>query len=201
MKNSKKMLVALCAVLMALSFVLTGCGQKKTVGLYTYLYEHNHTDMEDPISYSYKLELFKDGTYVMNYHTKWALPVVTLVYGRDLTSYGKYTKTAENAEEGTVTYKLELPTRLQLIAEERSSVTAVVDTENWPAGNPAEEVAPGFVYTLNARAETEVWEKAEDFIKAYGRSYEVVCDIVSGTMKVTVDGEQIPGDAAVKPAE
>ena len=179
-------------------FTLVACAPKSE-GLYSQQYVHNHTDMTDPLDYTYTLEIFSDGTYRMNYETRWAIPVVTLVYGRDITAYGEYEVKEENAEEGTITYTLLMPTRITMIHEERSSVSAVVDTDNWPAGDPDNDVAPGFTYTLNARAETEVWEKAEDFIAAYGRSYEVIVDTVIGSMKVTVvNGEQIPGDAAVK---
>lgn len=204
MKNKKLISVVFAILLMVtMCLSLTGCGAK-SVGLYSQQYLHNHTDMKDPVSYAYKLEVFKDGTYIMNYETMWAIPVVTLTYGRDITAYGKYEVKSESPEEGTITYTLSMPTRLSFIHEERSSVSCVVDTARWPEGNAAEEIAPGFTYTLNARAETEVWENAADFIAAYGRSYEVVCDTTKGTMKVTVishDGVQIPGDAAVKPVE
>lgn len=133
-----------------------------------------------------------------------AQELFALAYGRDLTAYGTLTVKEENAEEGTITYSLSMPTRLTMIHEERSAVTTVVDTANWPAGNPAEDVAPGFTYTLNARAETETWENAADFIAAYGRTYEIVCDTTNGTMTVTItsnNGEQIPADAAVTPVE
>lgn len=195
----KKVITLALSLIMV--FTLVACSTKSE-GLYSQQYLHNHTDMADPLDYAYTLEIFSDGTYKMNYETRWAIPVVTLVYGRDITAYGKYEVKEENAEEGTITYTLLMPTRITLIAEERSSVTAVVDTDRWPAGDPDNDVAPGFTYTLNARAETEVWENAEDFIAAYGRSYECVVDTVMGTMKVTVlNGDQIPGDAAVKPEE
>ena len=197
----KKRIVSLVlAAIMLLSMSLAGCGGTKTVGLYSQQYQHNHTDVADPVSYTYTLEVYSDGTYRLNYETLWGIPVVTLVYGRDLTSYGKYTEKERNDEEGTVTYTLEMPTRMTFIGQERSSVNLVVDTDNWPKGDEAEDVAPGFTFTLNARAETEVWENAADFLANYGRAYEVVCDTVNHTMKVTVtshDGQQIPADGAV----
>ncbi len=193
----KKIITLVLPLIMV--FALVACAPKSE-GLYSQQYQHNHTDMSDPVSYDYDLEIFSDGTYRMNYETLWGISAVTLVYGRDITAYGKYEVKEENAEEGTITYTLLMPTRITFIHEERSSVTTVIDTDRWPAGDPDNDVAPGFTYTLNARAETEVWEKAEDFIAAYGRSYECVVDTEKGSMKVTVlNGDQIPSDAAVKP--
>lgn len=203
MNKQKKLISVVCAVVIIMTMCLTmsGCGAPKTVGLYSYQYQHNHKDMEDPISYAYTLEVFKDGTYRMNYETLWALPVVTLTYGRDITAYGKYEVKEQNEEEGTITYTLAMPTRITMIHEERSSVTFVVDTDNWPAGDPENGVNPGLTYAINPRAEVETWENAADFIAAYGRTYECVCDTTIGSMKVSVtNGDQIPGDAAVKPA-
>ena len=196
----KRTLSMLLVVVLALSccLVMTGCGAPKTTGLYSYQYLHNHADAADPVSYAYTLEVYSDNTYRLNYETMWGMPMYTLVYGRDLTAYGKCSVKEKNEDEGTITYTLEMPTRLTMIHEERSSVSTVVDTDNWPKGDEAEGVAPGITYTLNARAETEVWENAADFIAAYGRTYEIVCDTVTGTMKVTVtNGEQIPAAAAV----
>ncbi len=197
----KALRIITLVLLVTMVFTLVAC-TPKSEGLYSQQYLHNHTDATDPVSYAYTLEIYSNGTYSMNYETMWAIPQVTLTYGRDITAYGKYEVKEENAEEGTITYTLSLPTRITMITEERSSVTLVVDTDRWPAGDPENEVAAGITYTLNARAETEVWENAEDFIAAYGRSYEVEVDTVTGSMKVTVlDGEQIPADAAVKPAD
>lgn len=197
-----KKLIAIAAATMALGTsvaVAAGCGAVESKGLYASYYYHNHKELDTPVSYSYKLEVFSDGTYELNYETMWALPVVTLVYGRELTSYGKYTDvTPSDAEEGIAVYKLELPTRMTMIHESRSSVTLAVDTARWPQGDPANDVAPGITYTLNERAETETWETAESFIAAYGRAYTVTCDTTNGSMKVQVEGEQIPADGAVK---
>ncbi|MBP5254456.1 MAG: hypothetical protein J6Z23_03635 [Lachnospiraceae bacterium] len=202
MKKRIISLVLVAVMVLSMGIGMTSCGGAKSIGLYSQQYQHNHTDNADPVSYTYKLEVYSDGTYSLNYESLWGIPVVTLVYGRDLTAYGKYTVKEQNDEEGTITYSLEMPTRMTLIAQERSSVTMVVDTDNWPKGDEAEDIKPGITYTLNARAETEVWENAADFLAAYGRTYDIVCDTTNGTMKVTVtsnEGKQIPADGAVLP--
>ncbi len=193
--------LALVIVLAAsLCLSLTACGGPESVGLYSYQYLHNHKDESD--AYTYTLEVFSDNTYRLNYETMWGIPMVTLVYGRDVTAYGNLTVKEENAEEGTITYLLEMPTRIQLITESRSAVTCVVDTANWPAGNPDEDIPAGISYTINERATTEVYETPEALIAAVGRTYEIVCDTTNGNMTVTVtshDGQQIPF-AGIEPA-
>lgn len=206
MKKAKIIAVALATAAVASCVALTACsGGATSEGLYAYYNSQNHSDVNNPISYTYKLEVFSDGTYELNYETMWAIPVVDLVYGRDLTSYGTYTVDESNTEEGTAVYVLEMPDRIQFIGNERGAITADIDTARWPQGDEAEGIAPGFTYTLNARAETEVWETADQFIAAYGRAYKITCDLTSGTItKVEItshNGEQIPGDNAVKPVE
>ena len=200
--KSKKLVALMTAVsILATTGVamvsMSGCGAK-TEAVYAYYAYQNHADAANPVQYAYKLEVMSDGTYVMNYETMWGIPFVTLVYGRDITSYGKLTDvTTADAEEGVKVYKLEMPTRMVLIAEERSAITVNVDTDNWPAGDVENDIPAGITYTLNARAETEIWETAEDFIAAYGREYTVTCDTTTGSMTVEVVGTQIPADGAV----
>ena len=206
MKKAKIIAVALATAAVASCVALTACsGGVKSEGMYAYYNLTNHADAEKPLAYTYKLEVFSDGTYELNYETMWAMPLYTLTFGRDLTSYGKYTIDETNTEEGVTVYVLEMPTRLQLIGNERNSITVDVDTDRWPEGNEAEGVAPGIIYTLNARQETEVWENAADFIAAYGRAYKITCDTTSGSITdveiTSHNGEQIPADAAVKPVE
>jgi hypothetical protein len=95
---------------------------------------------------------------------------------------------------------LDLPTRIQLCVFHRDGTLLTVDTENWPAGDEANDVAAGIEYTLMERADTETWETAEAFLAAYGRAYTVECDTVKGGMTVTVTGEQIPLTGAVTSA-
>lgn len=202
MKGKKIVLLAVAAATVASCVAFSACGSAKSEGLYAKYNAHNHTDMTNPVSDTYKLEVFSDGTYILNYESLWALPVVTLVYGRDLTSYGTYTVDESNTEEGAVVYILEMPTRMSLIHMDRSATSLVVDTDRWPEGDPVEGTPAGITYTLNARAETETWETADAFIAAYGRTYKMTCDTTTGAITdieiTNHNGEQIPGDGAVK---
>lgn len=197
MKKLKLFIVAAIAVLTtAMVVAFSGCGAAGISGLY-YQDGHNGTGESE----SYRLELYDDGTYQMLYMQEWDMgDALTLAYGRLVTSYGTYDVTAEDTELQEKTVHLNMPDRMQLVAYHRQSINVAVDTALWPEGDEANGVAPGFSYTLMERAETEVWENAEDFIAAYGREYDVVCSDTDNSAVVTVNGEQIPVTAAVTPA-
>lgn len=197
MKKLKFLIVAaIVALTTAMVVVFSGCGAAGISGLY-YQDGHNGTG----VSESYRLELYDDGTYQMLYMQEWDMGAgLTLAYGRLVTSYGTYDVTAEDTELQEKTVHLNMPDRMQLVAYHRQSINVAVDTALWPEGDEANGVAPGFSYTLMERAETEVWETAEDFIAAYGREYDVVCSDTDNSAVVTVNGEQIPATEAVTAA-
>lgn len=197
MKKLKFLIItAIVALTTALVVAFSGCGAAGISGLY-YQDGHNGTG----VSESYRLELYDDGTYQMLYIQGWDMGAgLTLAYGRLVTSYGTYDVTAEDAEVQEKTVHLNMPDRIQLVAYHRQAINVAVDTAIWPQGDEANGVAPGFQYALMERAETEVWENAEDFIAAYGREYDVVCSDVDNSAVVTVNGEQIPATEAVTAA-
>lgn len=197
MKKLKFLIItAIVALTTALVVAFSGCGAAGISGLY-YQDGHNGTG----VSESYRLELYDDGTYQMLYIQGWDMGAgLTLAYGRLVTSYGTYDVTAEDAEVQEKTVHLNMPDRIQLVAYHRQAINVAVDTAIWPQGDEANGVAPGFQYALMERAETEVWENAEDFIAAYGREYDVVCSDTDNSAVVTVNGEQIPATEAVTAA-
>ena len=214
--KGKKIIALVVAVVMtlALCFALTACGAPESLGTYAYFYAHNHKNAANPVDYSYKLEVFADGTYVLDLDYMWAMPTFDLAFARELTSYGEYTDvTPEDAEEGTHVYELALPTRIQMVSHERGSVGVVIDTDNWPEPIVEEEYAGNVKHTVSQRASGEDWADAATFLASYGRSYKVTCKDVEpiaggagGSMKVEItshNGEQIPwtdAPAVVAPA-
>lgn len=195
MKKVKKLMITLVAVAAVVFACVSfaACGTPKSEGLY-----YTAAIQNQGVSYSYKLELFDNGTYEMTYDYDWSISAVALTYGRNVTSYGTYTVEAEDAELNTKNVKLAAPTRIQLCVHHRNGVLLTVDTDAWPAGDPDNGIAAGIEYSINERAETETWETVDEFIAAYGKEYTVEIDTSKGAMVVTVVGEQIPADNAPK---
>lgn len=189
MKKIKVLVVAAIATLtMAIVMAFAGCGAASIEGFYC-----KDTTMNAGNSESYKLELYSDGTYQLTYRQWFAIgPNLGLTYGRDVTSYGDYTVTAEDTEMSQTTVHLNMPERMQLVAFHRKATLVTVDTSAWPEANEAEGIEGGISYTLFERAETETWATAEEFIAAYGKEYDMVCDDAAGGLQVTVVGTQIP---------
>ena len=194
MKKIKVLVVAAIATLtMAIVMAFAGCGAASIEGFYC-----KDATINSGSSESYKLELYNDGTYRLTYRQWFALgPSLGLTYGRDVTSYGDYTVTAEDAEMSQTTVHLNMPERMQLVAFHRNATLVTADTSAWPEANEAEGIEGGISYTLMERAETETWATAEEFIAAYGREYDMVCDDAAGGLQVTVIGTQIPVTSAV----
>lgn len=195
-----KKIYLILSTLAAVFFMVlaVSCGKKekevKSEGVYYQINISNKADT-GALEENYKLELFSDGSYILNYNTRWSVHLAALNYGRDLTSYGTYETTA--TEEGSKTVKLSAPERIQFVWFHRNQTKLVVDTNNWPTYEEDGVVKNGFEYTYFERAETETWENKEDFIKAYGREYSMKLDLATGSMIVTVNGTQIPSQAAV----
>ncbi len=178
-------LVVIAAVITATAAACSGSSQATLVGLY-----YKDGTVNTGSGESYTLEVYDDGTYELTYRQSWHLgESLSLTYGRLVTSYGTYEVTAEDETAGTTTYHLAAPDRMQLIAYHRLSTLIIVDTADWPED--------GITYTLYERAETEIWETADEFIAAYGREYDMTWDSIGYVLNVSVVGEQIPVDAAV----
>lgn len=178
-------LVVLTAGVTATAVGCSGDSEASLVGLY-----YKDGTVNTGSGESYTLEIYDDGTYELTYRQSWYLGEnLSLTYGRLVTSYGSYEVTAEDETAGTTSYHLSAPERMQLIAHHRLSTLVTVDTADWPEG--------GITYTLYERAETEIWETADEFISAYGREYDMVWDSIGNVLTVSVVGEQIPVDAAV----
>ena len=194
MKKIKVLVVAAIATLtMAIVMAFAGCGAASIEGFYNY-----DNTVGTGISESYKLELYSDGTYQLTYRQTWDMGAsLSLTYGRDVTSYGDYTVTAEDTELQQLSVHLNMPERMQLVAFHRQKTIITADTAMWPEANEAEGIEGGISYTLMERAETETWATAEEFIAAYGREYDMVCDDAAGGLQVTVIGTQIPVTSAV----
>ncbi len=197
MKKIKVLVVAAIATLtMAIVMAFAGCGAASIEGFYNY-----DNTVGTGISESYKLELYSDGTYQLTYRQTWDMGAsLSLTYGRDVTSYGDYTVTAEDTELQQLSVHLNMPERMQLVAFHRQKTIITADTAMWPEANEAEGIEGGISYTLMERAETETWATVEEFIAAYGREYDMVCEMGLGNMQVKVVGEQIPATSAVPAA-
>ena len=197
MKKIKVLVVAAIAPLtMAIVMAFAGCGAASIEGFYNY-----DNTVGTGISESYKLELYSDGTYQLTYRQTWDMGAsLSLTYGRDVTSYGDYTVTAEDTELQQLSVHLNMPERMQLVAFHRQKTIITADTAMWPEANEAEGIEGGISYTLMERAETETWATVEEFIAAYGREYDMVCEMGLGNMQVKVVGEQIPATSAVPAA-
>lgn len=185
-----KMVIAACLVVLTVGVTATAvaCSDSSEASLVGLYYKDGTVNTGSGESYT--LEVYDDGTYELTYRQTWYLgESLALTYGRLVTSYGTYEVTAEDATAGTTTYHLAMPDRIQLIAYHRLSTLVIVDTADWPDG--------GINYTLYERAETEIWETADEFIAAYGREYDMVWDSIGYALTVNVVGDQIPVDGAV----
>lgn len=196
MKNLRKL-----AVLALSTASLASCGAAKTTGIYQSQHIANMTE-GDNVSELYHLEVFEDKTYTLEYNYTFAVSGMGINYGRNVRSAGKYTVKAEDAEAGTKTFSLEMPTSIVMTATHRNGTKVVIDSNNW---NTKDEDGDGkadpIEYVLMERAETETWESAADFIASYGRTYEMEVSDAGAITKTTITnfgGKQIEQTNAVK---
>lgn len=209
MKKGKMSVLLFVAVTVfaVLCMALVGCGgAASSTGVYTSvdIVKSGQVDGEDQFSTIYRLEFFDDNTYELTLTHWWILGngQLSLSYGRNVISYGTYSVTGEDVDAGTKNVSVAVPTRVQMTAFHRGKVVASVDSAKWPAGNAEEEIEAGFSYKLYERADVEVWETADAFVKGYGKAYNAVYGS-DGSMTITLaDGyEQIPFGNAVMPVE
>lgn len=200
MKKTKLIAAAVAVLTVATcATAFAACGENKeevsTTGIYTNFNLHNHAAADNPESYTYKLEVFSDSTYEMRFEGVWAIPFTKYVTSKTVIAYGSYT--VGETSETEITYNLAMPSRLQffsLQASNGNTVTACVDTQSWPMGDPDNDIPAGFSYQANQRADIEEYETADQFLKSYGREYTIVCNTTTKWMNVEVtshDGKQV----------
>lgn len=152
----------------------------------------------DLYKYDYTLELYEDNKYTLTLVADW-VPAPVFNTTRKIVSYGTYTST--DGENGTKNIQIAAPTRIEFYSYGTNlSLRNYVDTANRYSDTawvePSEFNPYGYVmYQHQQRAVPEVWASPEEFIAAYGRTYDIVVN-ADNTMTITVtshDGVQIDG--------
>lgn len=208
MKKSNLAKLLTFALATGMSLTSCGAGQAKLVG--TYQTEHIATlaqgesqDGSDGDNWQTMMnaKLYADKTYEFQFYYTFGVFNFPFNYGRNITSWGKYTIESEDADLGTKVIKLEMPTAVELVVTHRNATKIIIDSTNWPQVDADEDgnIDP-VEYVLMERASTETWENAADFVASYGRAYTLDVNSVGEITKVTIDshdGKQIVMNNAV----